>query len=186
MSFRVGESVKSDPWLWLTGLVSAALLLLMNLRDATLFASLTQGRTLPDFDFSSTRESLLALRDYLGTRPEAADVLRTMHLQADLFLPAVLTIFLFLLLRRLTPGAVIYGRPAENLLPLLLTFPVLFCFADYSENILCLLLFPPAAPQPATAAFLADALSWATRLKFLAVTIAGVFVARLVIARISP
>ena len=186
MSFRLGESVKSDPWLWLTGLVSAALLLLMNLRDAALFASMTQGRTIPDSDFSSTRESLLALRDYLATRPEAAELFRAMHLQADLFLPAALTAFLFLLLRRLAGGAVIYGRPAESLLPLLLTFPILYGFADYSENILCLLLFPPAAPQPATAAFLADSLSWATRMKFLAATIAGVFVARLVIARMSP
>ena len=186
MSFRLGDSLRTDPWLWLTGAVSVGLLALMNLRDAALFASLTHGRTIPDSDFSSTRESLLALKDYLGTQADAADVLRAMHLQADLVLPATLTIFLFLLLRRLAPGAVIYGRPAENLLPLLLMFPVLYGFADYSENVLSLLLFPPAQPQPATAAFLADALSWATRMKFLAATIAGVFVARLVIARISP
>ncbi|HWU61459.1 MAG TPA: hypothetical protein VN112_05480 [Ensifer sp.] len=186
MSFRLGDSLKSDPWLWLTGLLSAALLLLMNLREAAQFAALTHGRSIPDSDFSSTRESLLTLRDYLGTRPEAAELLRAMHLRADLVLPAALTTFLFLLLRRLAPGAVVYGRPAENLLPLLLIFPVLYGFADYSENVLCLFLFPPAVPQPATAAFLADALSWATRMKFLAATITGVFVARLVIARISP
>ncbi len=186
MSFRLGESLRTDPWLWLTGLLSAGLLALMTLRDAALFASLTQGRTIPDFDVSSTRESLLALRDYLATRPEAAELLRAIHLQGDLVLPAALTIFLFLLTRRLAPGATVYSRPAENLLPVLLIFPVLYGFADYSENVVSLLLFPPAMPQPSAAAFLADALSWATRMKFLAVTIAGVFVARLVIARISP
>ncbi len=100
MSFRLGESLRTDPWLWLTGLLSAGLLALMTLRDAALFASLTQGRTIPDFDVSSTRESLLALRDYLATRPEAAELLRAIHLQGDLVLPAALTIFLFLL----TPG----------------------------------------------------------------------------------
>lgn len=185
MSFRLGDSLKTDPWLWLTGLLSAGLLALMNLRDAAQFAALTRGGTIPDFDFSSTGESLLALRETLGKLPDAAELLRAMHLQADLVLPATLAAFLFLLLRRLAPEAVVYRRPAENLLPLLLTFPVLYGFADYSENVLCLLLFPPAAPQPATAAFLADALSWATRMKFLAATIAGVFVLRLLIARIS-
>lgn len=186
MSFRLGDSLKSDPWLWLTGLVSAALLLLMNLRDAAEFAALTHGRTIPDSDFSSTRESLLALKDYLGSRPDAADVLHAMHLQADLALPAALTAFLLLLIRRLAPGAVVYGRQAQNLLPLLLVFPILYGFADYTENVLTLLLFPPAGPSPETAALLADALSWATRLKFLAMTIAGVTVARLAIARLSP
>jgi hypothetical protein len=186
VSFRLGDSLKSDPWLWLTGVVSAGLLALMNLRDAALFASLAHGRTIPDSDISSTRESLLAMRDYLGTKPEAAELLRAIHLQADLVLPAVLTIFLFLLIRRLVPGAVVYGRPAESLLPFMLVFPFLYGFADYSENVTSLMLFPPAAPTPALAAFLADALSWATRLKFLAVTIAGVIVARLLIARLQP
>ena len=186
MSFRLGESLKSEPWLWLTGVVSAGLLALMNLRDAALFASLTHGRTIPDSDISSTRESLLAMRDYLGTKQEAAELLRAIHLQADLVLPAVLTIFLFHLIRRLVPGAVVYGRPAESLLPFMLVFPFLYGFADYSENVTSLMLFPPAAPTPALAAFLADALSWATRLKFLAVTIAGVIVARLLIARLLP
>ncbi len=185
MSFRLGDSLKSAPWLWLTGLVSASLLLFMNLRDAALFASLTQGRSMPDQDFSSTRESLLALKDYLATRPEAANVLRAMHLEADLVLPAVLTVFLILLIRRLAPGAVVYGRPAQNLLPMMMIFPLLYGFADYSENALGLMLFPPASPSPATAALIADALSWATRLKFLAMTIAGVTVARLTIARLS-
>jgi len=186
VSFRLADSLKTDPWLWLTGLVSAGLLALMNLRDAPLFASLTHGRTIPDSDISSTAESLLALKEFLGTRPEGAELLRAMHLQADLVLPAVLTIFLFLLIRRLVPGAVVYGRPAERLLPIMLALPFLYGFADYSENVIGLMLFPPASPTPALAAFLADALSWATRLKFLAVTIAGVIVARLVIARLAP
>lgn len=185
MSFRLGDSLKTDPWLWLTGLASAGLLLLMNLRDAALFASLTHGRTIPDSDISSTRESLLALKDYLGTRPDAAEALHAMHLQADLFLPAMLTAFLLLLIRRLVPGTIVYGRAAESLLPLMLVFPILYGFSDYAENIVSLMLFPPATPTPAYAALLADALTWATRMKFLAITIAGVIVARLLIARFA-
>ncbi|MCD2172761.1 hypothetical protein [Rhizobium sp. C4] len=185
MSFRLGDSLKSDPWLWLAGLVSAALLLVMNLRDAAQFAALTHGRTIPDSDISSTGESLLALKDYLATKPEAAEVLRTMHLQADLVLPAALTIFLLLLIRRLVPGAIVYGRPAESLLAVMMVFPILYGLADYSENVIGLLLFPPSSPTAASAALLADALSWATRLKFLAATIAGVIIARLLIARLA-
>lgn len=185
MTFRLGDSLKTDPWLWLTGLVSAGLLTLMNLRDAALFASLTHGRTIPDSDFSSTRESLLALKEYLVARPDAADVLRAMHLQADLVLPAMLTVFLLLLIRRLAPGAVVYGRPAESLLPVAMVFPILYGLSDYAENVISLMLFPPATPTPATAALLADALTWATRMKFLGATIAGVIVARLLIARFT-
>lgn len=185
MSFRLGDSLKSDPWLWLTGLISAALVSLMHLRDGAQFALLMNGRPMPDSDVSSTTESLLLLKDDLGSRPEAAELLRAMHLQADLVLPATLTLFLVLLIRRLVPGAVVYGRPAERLLAIMLVSPILYGLADYTENVLCLLLFPPAAPTPATAALLADALTWATRLKFLAMTIAGVIIARLLIARLT-
>ncbi len=186
MSFRLGDSLRSDPWLLLTGLISAALLFWINMHDAAEFAALTHGRTIPDSDFSSTAESLLALKDYLGTRPEAAELLRSMHLRADLVLPATLALFLLLLIRRLVPGAIVYGRQASTLLPIMMVFPILYGFSDYAENVLSLLLFPPAVPTPATAALLADALSWATRLKFLAVSISGVVVARLLIARFAP
>jgi hypothetical protein len=183
VSLRLGDSLRTDPWLWLTGLISAGLLVVMNLRDAARFCELTHGRTMPDFDVGSTPESLLALRDFLASRPEAAETLRAMHLQADLVLPAALTLFLILAIRRLVPGAIVYGRPAEKLLPLLLVFPILYGLTDYVENAISLMLFPPAAPEPAFAALLANALGWATRLKFLAVTIAGVTVVRLLIAR---
>lgn len=174
---------RQDPVLWLTGLASAVLLAFMTLRDAPRFAALSQGRSIPDADVNATPESLLALKTYLVTRPEAADVLRTMHLVPDMALPVILAVFLALLIYRLAQGATVYGRPAERLLGLFLVMPILYGLSDYSENGLSLALFPPADPSPATAAMLANSLFWATRLKMLALTVSAVIAIRLALAR---
>ena len=169
--------------LWATGAVSAVLLAYMNLHSARLFATLTRDRALPDSDLQATPESLLLLRDDLVSKPEAADVLRSMHLYPDMLLPAVLTVFLVLMIRRLAPGAIIYRRAAETLLPALLVPPILYGLSDYFENAVSLLFFPPASPSTSLLGTLATLLFWATRIKFLAVTIAGIIVLRLILAR---
>lgn len=183
MIARLNDSVRRDPWLWATGLLAAVLLAYLNLHDARLFASLTMNRTIPDSDLQASPASLLALRDYLATRPEAADVLRSMHLYPDLLLPAVLTTFLALLIRRLTPGAVVFRRPAEMLLPGFLVIPLVYGLADYVENAVSLMFFPPATPTTALAGTLAVLLFWATRVKFLAATVAALIILRLIMAR---
>lgn len=169
--------------LWVTGLLSALLLAYMNLHDAKLFAALTMNRAMPDFNLQASPDSLLLLRDDLASKPEAAAVLRSMHLYPDMLLPAVLTVFLVLIIRRLTPGAIVYRRAAETLLPAFLVLPILYGLSDYVENAASLMLFPPASPAPGTLGTLADILFWATRIKYLAATIAGLVVLRLILAR---
>lgn len=155
----------------------------MALRDAPRFAALTMGRTIPDGDLNATPESLIALKLYLESRPEAADLLRTMHLVPDMALPAVLTLFLILSIRRLAQGAIVYRRPAHTLLGIFLAVPLLYGLADFVENGLSLALFPPAEPSPSLAAMLANALFWATRLKMLSLSISALIVIRLMAAR---
>ena len=178
----LASSFGRDRPLWLTGLVSACLLVYMNVHDAVQFASLTNGRDFPGSDLSATPESILALRDLLIARPDAAAVMHTLHLYPDMVLPAALTAFLVLLIRRLSAGALIYRRRAETLLPILLTIPLLYGVFDYTENTLCFLLFPPASPAPENLQQLAQGLYWATRLKFLFVTISFLLAARLALA----
>lgn len=167
------------PLLWASGVFSAALLVWMNLGFAWSFSELTGGRAIPDLDIESTGQGLLALKMVLESKPDAAVLLRNMHLGPDLVLPATLGLFIVLLMRRVASGASLYGRPAERLLPALIALPVVYVVVDYAENIVSLLLFPPASPAPGTAGLLAEALSWLTRLKFAALVIAGILVLRL-------
>ncbi|MBC2773125.1 hypothetical protein H6M51_09635 [Rhizobium sp. AQ_MP] len=170
---------RQAPLLWASGVLSAALLGWMNLSFALPFAGVTGGRSIPDLDIESSGQGLLALRSLLETRPEAAELLRAMHLGPDLVLPAVLGLFLALLTRRLATGASLYGRPAEGLLPVLLALPIGYAAFDYVENVTSLMLFPPASPAPGTAGLLAEILSWLTRVKFAALVISGILILRL-------
>jgi hypothetical protein len=163
----------------MSGVVSAALLVWMNLGFAMPFAELTGGRAMPDLDFDSTGQALLSLRMILEGRPEAADLLRAMHFGPDLVLPASLAVFLALLMRRVAAGAGLYGRPAERLLPMLLVLPIAYGFVDYAENVVSLLLFPSSAPAAGTAGLLAETHSWLTRIKFATLVITGILILRL-------
>jgi hypothetical protein len=151
----------------------------MSLSFAMPFADITGGRAMPDLDIDSTAQSLLDLQHLLQIRPEAAELLRNMHLGHDLLLPAILGLFLVLLMRSAAPGATLYGRPAERLLPGLLALPIGYVIFDYAENTVSLLLFPPSVPAPATVVLLAEALAWLTRLKLAALVISAVLAIRL-------
>lgn len=170
---------RQAPLLWGSGIVSAGLLAWMNLGFARPFAGLAGGRAMPDLDIETTAQSLLGLRSILETRPEAAELLRAMHFGPDLVLPAALSLFLFLLMRRVAPGASLYGRPAERLMPILLALPIAYGVIDYIENISSLMLFPPSIPAPAMADLLAGALVWLTRLKFLFLVVSVILILRL-------
>lgn len=167
------------PLLWASGVLSAALLAWMNLSFAWPFAELTGGRAMPDLDIESTGQGLLALNMVLESRPEAAALLRSMHLGPDLLLPATLGLFLVLLIRRAAPGASLYGRPAAQLLPALLALPIAYVVVDYAENVVSILLFPPSVPAPGNADLLAEAHAWLTRLKFAALVISAILALRL-------
>jgi hypothetical protein len=182
---RLTESARRDSVIWLTGLASLLLLIYMNVHHGPLFSELTFGRTIPDSDFSATPDSLLSLRQMLESRPEAAGTLFAMHLVPDMVLPVLLAAFLLLLMRRLMAGATLYGRPAEQLEPVLLLLPVFYAVADYSENAASFLFFPPSTPSQASMATLSVAIYWATRLKFLFATVSVLVIIRLAIAKAS-
>ena len=179
MILRQLPGPRQAPLLWGSGIVSVGLLAWMNLGFARPFAGLTGGRAMPDLDIETTAQSLLGLKDVLENRPEAADLLRSMHLGPDLLLPAVLALFLFLLMRRVAPGASLYGRPVERLMPILLALPVAYGVIDYIENITSLLLFSPSLPASGTEVLFAEALVWFTRLKFLFLVVSGILILRL-------
>jgi hypothetical protein len=181
---RLIKSVKRDPVIWLTGFASLALLIYMNIHHGPLFTALTAGEIMPDIDINVTRAGLLALREILIGKPDAAAVLFNMHLYADMALPALLGTFLFLLILRLAPGTVLYGRPTERLLPILLALPICYGFCDYSENVVSLLLFPPATPSDSTAISLAGSLYWATRLKFVFGVVSVIVTIRLMVGNL--
>jgi hypothetical protein len=86
-------------------------------------------------------------------------------------------------MRRLSHGMVIYKREVTQLLPLLLSAPVLYTMCDYGENLAGFLLFPPSSPSDALAFTLARALFWLTRLKFMFAAISVLIIVRLAIAR---
>lgn len=167
------------PLLWGSGVLSAGLFAWMNLGFVSPFFVLAGKRTIPDLDINGTAQSLLGLKDVLEQRSEAAELLRSMHLGPDLLFPAVFALFLFLLMRRVAPGASLYGRPAERLMPVLLALPIAYGVIDYIENISSLMLFPPFIPAPAMADLLAEALVWFTRLKFLFLVVSGILILRL-------
>ena len=170
---------RQAPLLWGSGIVSAGLLAWMHLGFVSPFFVLAGKRTIPDLDINGTAQSLLGLKKVLENRPEAAEVLRSMHLGPDLLFPAVFALFLFLLMRRVAPGASLYGRPIERLMPVLLALPIAYGVIDYIENISSLMLFPPSIPAPAMADLLAGALVWLTRLKFLFLVVSGILILRL-------
>lgn len=170
---------RQAPLLWASGALSVALLLWMNLGFALPFRELAGNRPMPDLDIGSTAQRLLELRTVLQDRQEAVGLLRGMHLGPDLLLPASLGLFIALLLQRLARGASLYGRPAERLLPFLLAVPVAYAGIDYAENILCILLFQPSVPAPGAAVWMAEAISWLTRLKFVFLVVSGIVVLRL-------
>lgn len=170
---------RQAPLLWGSGILSAGLFAWMNLGFTSPFFVLAGKRTIPDLDINGTAQSLLGLKKVLENRPEAADLLRSMHLGPDLLFPAVFALFLFLLMRRVVPGASLYGRPAERLMPILLALPVAYGLIDYVENVTSLMLFPPSLPASGTEVLLAEALVWLTRLKFLFLVVSGILILRL-------
>lgn len=178
------ESLKRDSFIWGTGLASAAFLAFMNLSSAPRFASMTMGRKIPDSDLSSTVDGILQLRTVLETHPNAAVVLRDMHLYADMALPILLASFFVALIVRLSRGATIYRRSAESVMSVTLAFPILYALCDYSENVLSLMLFPPSHPNAALAWQLAEAMHWATKLKFMFAALSCVMILRLALSHL--
>lgn len=139
------------------------------------FASLPPKVGMPDSDWNSTPGSIGTLAESLADHAEAADLLRFIHLGPDMVFPVLAAAFFVSLIAKLLPGAVLYGRavsPAAG--RLLLVVPIAYMVADYSENVLSLLFFPPAQPSATVSTLAPVLIPWATRLKFMFFAISAI------------
>jgi len=163
-----------------TGLASATLIGWMNLVDAEQFHALLPNFEIPDFMAGGYDVAYLAaLREALKGATEAADVIRHMHLTADLVSPLMLGLFMGLLIIRHITGSVLFGRVMQqSQIMLLLLLPAGFVVSDYAENIVSLMYFPPSEPTEPLESQLATVLPWLTSLKFLFIAIVALFMVR--------
>jgi hypothetical protein len=127
---------------------------------------------------------VVGMLEYLRDHPDAASILRSLHLGPELVLPALLAVLLFLLLRIARPGGSFFGRALPAIVIAALFFlPVLYAAADYAENVASLTLFPPATPSDGTVAFFVWLLPLLTRLKFAMLAIILILLARFTLLR---
>ncbi len=130
------------------------------------------------------RADVLTLIDAVRASPVAATFLRDLHLGPDLLFPAAYGLLCFLLIRRFAPGVLVFHKPMAGWrLLAALAVPVLYALADYAENSLSLMLFPPALPSPERIALLAGWLPLATRLKAMLFFITLILALRFVLFR---
>lgn len=123
----------------------------------------------------------------LRQSPEAADLLRTMHLLEDMLLPASYTALALMVLARYAPGSTVFHKPLTGYRTgIVLAMPLLYAFADYTENLSSLLIFPPANPSPGTMTYLADVLPAATRLKAMFFFVTLILMLRFTLFREKP
>ena len=163
-----------------TGLASAALIGWMNLVDAEHFHALLPNFEIPDFMAGGYDVAyLVSMREALKGATEAADVIRHMHLTADMVSPLMLGLFMGLLILRHITGSVLFGRVmTSGHILLLLLLPAGFVVSDYAENIVSLMYFPPSEPSEPLASQLASVLPWLTSLKFLFIAIVALLMVR--------
>ncbi|MDE1996539.1 MAG: hypothetical protein KGI75_28830, partial [Rhizobiaceae bacterium] len=117
-----------------------------------------------------------------------AAILHAMYLGPELIFPLVFGALLFCLMRLVRPGGTFFGRPIPPAaIAAIFLLPVLYIAADYTENIAGLMLYPPATPSDGTVALLSSVLPVVVRLKFLALVVTIILLARFAILRyLSP
>lgn len=164
--------------------VSLGMLAVMGLRIEPAFHALT-GLSIPDLRLGGYETAdVKALIAALAQSPEAAAMLRGMHLGADLAFPLAYGLLCLMLLARFAPGATVFHKPVAGIrLVAMLAMPVLYMAADYVENIASLMLFPPALPAPDRLALLTDLLPLATRAKAMLFFISLILVLRFTLFR---
>ncbi len=128
---------------------------------------LLTGLSIPDFRLSGYEagdvQRLLAA---VQASPEAGVLLRSMHLGPDLIFPGAYGLLCALLIGRFAPDVMVFHKPMTGWrLALAVAVPVLYAMADYAENIVSLMLFPPSMPDAGRVALLVNVMPFATRLK---------------------
>lgn len=142
---------------------------------------------LPILDFrleGYEQADVLKLVEAVKQAPEAATILRSLHLGPDLFFPAAFAVLALMLIARFAPGSVVFHKPMTGWrLAIALAAPLLYAVSDYAENIFSLMLFSPAAPDADRAADLVRWLPLATRMKAMFFFISLILALRFVLFR---
>lgn len=175
-------SGKISPFWIVVGFLIATcigLLLHMGLVILPLFKELTR-LTVPDARLAGYEAAhVSAVLEALRHSPEAAALLRGLHLIPDMIFPAAYTLLALMLLRRFAPRVTVFHKPlAGYRLWIVFATPVLYAVCDYAENAISLMLFPPAMPTPETIERLTGLLPLATRAKAMFFFITLIFMLR--------
>jgi hypothetical protein len=158
------------------------------------FAWMIAGFVLPFYDM--TRATLLearlgpygateidAMRGLLEKKPEARDLLISMHRGPDLILPLALTALLFSVLLKLRPSGHFFHRPlSPTVIAAIYALPFLCGLSDYVENILTMNIFG-GGPEWS---FAATVLPWASSLKFASFAVSVIVILRFLAYRLAP
>jgi hypothetical protein len=124
-----------------------------------------------------------AMHGLLERKPEARDLLISMHRGPDLILPAALTALLFSILVRLRPGGHYFSRPMHPaMIAAIYALPFVFGFSDYVENILTNNLFGGGTEWSFSEAIL----PWASSLKFASLSVCVIVILRFLAYRFAP
>lgn len=163
---------------------SVGLLLHMALVIAPAFEAMTRltllDARLTGYEAADASAVAAALRQ----SPEAAALMRGLHLVPDMIFPAAYALLAILLLGRFAPGVTVFHKPLGGYrLAIVLAMPVLYAACDYAENGISLTLFPPAVPSPETAERLSGLLPLATRAKAMFFFVSLIFLLRFCLFR---
>ena len=164
--------------------VTLGMLAVMAFGFAPRFQALTHLQ-IPDLRLAGYEAAdVKLLMSALEASPEAAALLRRMHLLPDMIFPAAYAALAVLLLVRHAPGAMVFHKPlAGYRLGLVLAAPIAYAAADYAENIISLMLLPPAMPDGALSDRLIEALPLATRAKAMLFFVTLILVLRFTLFR---
>lgn len=175
-------SEKISPYWIVVGFLiatSVGLLAHMGLVMVPAFHDLT-GQTMPDARLTGYEPAdVVAVADALRQSPEAAALYRGLHLIPDMIFPAAFALLSLMLLGKYAPGVTVFHKPLSGYrLWIVFAVPVLYAACDYAENIMSLLLFPPASPTPEAFDRMTGILPLATRAKAMFFFISLIFVLR--------
>lgn len=124
---------------------------------------------IPDFRIAGYEAGdAAAFAAALSSSPEAAAQMRFLHLVPDMIFPAAFALLALMVLGRFAPKALVFHRPLTRLgLAVVFAAPLVYAAADYAENIVSLMVFAPATPDPQKTALLFSLLAALTRAKFM-------------------
>ncbi len=127
------------------------------------------------------------MAEFLRTHPDAAAIQHGLDTGPALVFAVASAALLFLLLKRVKPGGIFFGRPIPPAgVFLLFCLPILYGLVGCGETILALLTFPPDVASEQTLAFASAVMPVLGRLKFLTLVVAIILLIRFAVLSRQP